>query len=125
MAAARVIFYAGPPVYLQKIVQPLLRLLHSSKEVERVVLVYLLIVAQKSPASHNSFDSTIKLIFLVQELLSPHHTRFFLKTSDTHKAKRDKIQLLLRTLNSDNYGAILREFIVRSPRTLSSELITV
>jgi len=122
MAAARVIFYAGPPVYLQKIVQPLLRLLHSSKEVESIVLVYLLIVAQKSPVGHNFFTAQ-KLIFLVQELLSAYHTRFFLKTSDTHKAKRDKIRLLLRILNLDNYGAILREFIVRSPRTLSSELI--
>jgi len=55
MAAARVIFYTGPPVYLQKIVQPLLRLLYSSKEVERIVLVYLLIVAQKSPVGHNFF----------------------------------------------------------------------
>jgi len=63
MAAARVIFYTGPPVYLQKIVQPLLRLLHSSKEVERIVLVYLSIVAQKSPVGHNFFYSTAKLIF--------------------------------------------------------------
>lgn len=63
MAAARAIFYAGPPVYLQKIVQPLLRLLHSSKEIERIVLVYLSIVAQKSPVGHNFFYSTVKLIF--------------------------------------------------------------
>jgi AP-3 complex subunit beta len=49
MTAARVIYYAGPPAYLQKTVNPLLKLLHKSREVERVVLVYLLIIVQKMP----------------------------------------------------------------------------
>ncbi|KAF5359621.1 hypothetical protein D9756_003261 [Leucocoprinus leucothites] len=100
MAVVRVIYYAGPSVYLQKVVQPLLRLLHQSREVERVVLVYLLILVQKSP-----------------ELFSPYHTRLFLRTDDSREVKRDKIRLLLRILNSDNYGAILREFIDYSDDT--------
>lgn len=49
MAAARVFYYAAPPSYLGKIVQPLLRLLNTSKEVERVVLVYLFVISRFAP----------------------------------------------------------------------------
>lgn len=57
----------------------------------------------------------------LQELFSPYYSRFLLRTDDTREVKRDKIRLLLRILTPENYGAILREFIV-SGVTLSSEL---
>ncbi|KAF9446612.1 hypothetical protein P691DRAFT_761494 [Macrolepiota fuliginosa MF-IS2] len=94
MAAAKVIYYAGPPPYLQKLPLPLLKLLRKSREIERVVLVYLLIIVPKAP-----------------ELFSPYYSRFLSRTDDTREVKRDKIRLLLRILTLENYGAILREFI--------------
>ncbi|KXN91626.1 AP-3 complex subunit beta-2 [Leucoagaricus sp. SymC.cos] len=100
MAAVRVIYYAGPPGYLERVVQPLLKLLHKSREVERVVLVYLLIIVQKA-----------------SELFAPHHSRFLLRTDDALEVKRVKIQLLLKILNSENYGTLLREFIDYSDDT--------
>ena len=49
MAATRVLYYAGPPSYWSKTVRPLLRLVNQSREVERVVLVYLLIMSRTKP----------------------------------------------------------------------------
>lgn len=49
MAAVRVIYYAGPPEYLPNLLHPLLKLLHKSREIEQVVLAYLLIVVSKAP----------------------------------------------------------------------------
>jgi len=51
MAAAKVYFYTAPPSYWTTFVHPLLRLLTVSKEVERVVLVDLLIITRKVPVS--------------------------------------------------------------------------
>ncbi|PBK79829.1 hypothetical protein ARMGADRAFT_1021326 [Armillaria gallica] len=94
LAAARVLYYAGPPSYHAKIVQPLLRLLSVSKEIERVVLAYTLIVASASPA-----------------LFSPFYSRFILSSDDLRQVKIDKIKMMLIIVTFDNYPTILREFI--------------
>jgi len=46
VAVARVFYYLGPPSEVAKIVPPLLRLLHVSAEVERIVLTYLTITSR-------------------------------------------------------------------------------
>lgn len=46
LAVVRVFWYAGPPSVHVKVVRPLLRLLHISKEVERVTLSYILVLAR-------------------------------------------------------------------------------
>lgn len=51
IAATRVIFYAAPPSYWPKFVHPLMRLLMTSKEVERVVIVDLIIITKSVPVS--------------------------------------------------------------------------
>ncbi|KAF8905058.1 adaptin N terminal region-domain-containing protein [Gymnopilus junonius] len=94
VAATRVYFYAAPTSYWPKFVQHILRLLVASPEVERVVLVDLLILSRS--ASH---------------LFSPHYTHFLLRSDDLTIVKKDKIHLLLQVLTEDNYPAILREFI--------------
>ncbi len=52
MAAVKVIYYAGPPEYSPKLLHPLLKLLHKSREIEQVVLAYILIVVSKTPVWH-------------------------------------------------------------------------
>ncbi|KAG5646111.1 hypothetical protein DXG03_004350 [Asterophora parasitica] len=94
LAVSRIFYYAGPPSQLSKIVQPLLRLLSISKEVERVVLVYLHMISRTAP-----------------NLFAPFYPRFLLRTDDLRQVKQDKIKLLLNIINVDNYSAILREFI--------------
>ncbi|KDR78991.1 hypothetical protein GALMADRAFT_224240 [Galerina marginata CBS 339.88] len=94
MAATRVFFYGAPPSYWPKFVHPVLRLLSSSREVERVVLVDLLIIGRSTP-----------------HLFSPHYTRFLVRSDDFTQVKKDKIRSLLQVLTTDNYTAILREFI--------------
>lgn len=52
LAVTRVFYYLSPSPSsssLSTIVQPLLRLLTVSKEVERVVLVYILVIARRAP----------------------------------------------------------------------------
>lgn len=51
LAVVRVFYYAGPPSSTSKIVNPLLRIMHASREVERVVLAYLLIITRAHPVS--------------------------------------------------------------------------
>ena len=51
IAATKVIFYAAPPSYWPKFVHPLMRLLMTSKEVERVVIVDLIIITKSVPVS--------------------------------------------------------------------------
>lgn len=107
------IYYAGTIGYLQKTVHPLFKLLRKSKEVERVVLAYLLVLVPKAPVCKFPSSSIRVLIVLEQDLFSPYYSRFLLRTDDIREVKRDKIQLLLKILTPENYGAILREFIVR------------
>ena len=52
LAVARVIYYLAPASELPKIVPPLLRLLHVSPEVERVVLTNLVITASALSVSY-------------------------------------------------------------------------
>ncbi|GLB40583.1 putative non-SMC mitotic condensation complex subunit 1 [Lyophyllum shimeji] len=94
LAVARVFYYAGPPSYLSKIVHPVLRLLSTSKEVERVVLVYLNVISRTAP-----------------NLFAPFYLRFLVRTDDLRQVKRDKIRLLLNIITVENYSAILRELI--------------
>lgn len=51
IAATKVIVYAAPPSYWPKFVHPLMRLLMTSKEVERVVIVDLIIITKSAPVS--------------------------------------------------------------------------
>lgn len=60
-----------------------------------------------------SFSTLVPLRMSIQDMFSPYYSRFLLRTNDARETKRNKIQLLLQVLNSENYGAILREFIVR------------
>ncbi|KAL1744133.1 adaptin N terminal region-domain-containing protein [Schizophyllum fasciatum] len=94
MAATRVFFYAGTPSYHGRIVQPLIRLLAMSKEVERVTITHILLLSETLP-----------------HLFAPHYTRFLGRSWDARPAKLDKIRLMLNILDADNHQAILREFI--------------
>jgi len=94
LAVARVFYYLAPQSEIKKIVPPLLRLLHISIEVERVVLTYILTVARAYP-----------------DLLAPHYSYFLVRTSDIRPVKTDKILLLQAVLSPENYQALLREFI--------------
>ncbi|KAF8150686.1 adaptin N terminal region-domain-containing protein [Crassisporium funariophilum] len=94
MAATKVLFYAAPLSYWPKFVHPLLRLLMTSKEVERVVLVDLIIITNVVPS-----------------LFSPFYARFLVRSDDLIQVKKDKINLLLNVLTVDNYAAIMREFM--------------
>ena len=49
LTAARLIYYLAPASQLSDAIGPLLRLLVGSKEVERVVLASLLVIADKNP----------------------------------------------------------------------------
>lgn len=64
MAATRVLFYAGPTRYWLKFVHPLLRLLNSSKEVERVVLVDLVVICKTAPVSSNQLSFFLSVFLL-------------------------------------------------------------
>lgn len=55
MAVSRTIYYVAPVKERQKFVLPLLRLLHSSQEVERVTLENLRVIAHASPVSSRQF----------------------------------------------------------------------
>ena len=47
----------------------------------------------------------------------PHYSRFLIKATDIKKVKLDKLNILLKLLSSENYQALLREFVVSSIRT--------
>lgn len=91
IAATRVIFYAGPPSYHPKVVQPLLRLLHISPEVERIVLAYIL---ASNPV-----------------LFASHPTPFFISAADLPENRACKLRILLAILNFDNHPTVLRELV--------------
>ncbi|KIK10203.1 hypothetical protein K443DRAFT_126976 [Laccaria amethystina LaAM-08-1] len=94
LAATRVFYYGAPTSQLPKIVHPLLRLLNTSPEVERVVVVYLLVITKSAPG-----------------LFAPFYSRFLVRSDDFPQLKKDKIKLLLNVLSVDNYQTVLREFI--------------
>jgi AP-3 complex subunit beta len=121
-AVARVFFYAGSVPHLSKAVTPLLRIMQTSTEVERVVLAYLLVICEthsvrrclglavSSSRAYPRVDS--------QDLFAPSYTRFLVRTDDASAVKSMKIQLLLRFMNSENHQALLREFIVSGPSSI-------
>ncbi|KAF8556169.1 hypothetical protein OG21DRAFT_1495700 [Imleria badia] len=94
LAVVRVFYYAGPPSSTSKIVNPLLRIMHVSREVERVVLAYLLIISRAHP-----------------QLFSTQYQRFLVRTDDPSQVKRDKIKVMLNLCDVDNHQPLLREFI--------------
>ncbi|CCM06428.1 uncharacterized protein FIBRA_08689 [Fibroporia radiculosa] len=100
LAVARVFYYLGPQSQTSKVVLPLLRLLHASQEVERVVLAYL---ATASP--------------LLSQALAPHYARFLVRTDDVRQTKKDKIRLLRAVITPDTHQALLREFIAYADDT--------
>jgi AP-3 complex subunit beta len=51
LAVCRVFYYLGPKSYTAKIVNPLLRLMSISKEIERVALPYVYVVSHAHPVS--------------------------------------------------------------------------
>lgn len=101
LAATKVFFYGAPPSHWSKFAGPIMQLITNSKEVERVVLMDLLIITRDAP-----------------HLFSPHYTRFLVRSDDLTVVKKAKIQLLLRLLTVDNWSSILREFIVSAPSLL-------
>ncbi|KAI0926282.1 hypothetical protein AcW1_008493 [Taiwanofungus camphoratus] len=94
LAVARAFFYLSPSSEVSKIVSPLLRLLHVSPEVERVVLAHL-VVASRSLSS----------------ALAPFYARFLIRADDVRQVKRDKVRLLRAVMTVDNHQALLRELI--------------
>ncbi|KAH8117745.1 adaptin N terminal region-domain-containing protein [Phellopilus nigrolimitatus] len=95
LAVARAFFYLSPSSQLAKTVNPLLRLLPTSREVERVVLACFVVISRDAP-----------------QLLVPHYSRFFIRTTDIREVKRDKLRVLLKLLTPENHQVLLREFVV-------------
>ncbi|KAG8846034.1 AP-3 complex subunit beta [Serendipita sp. 411] len=93
LAVSRALYYLGPPSDTPKIVPPLLKLLHTSTEIERVVVEELYIIARASP-----------------ELLSSHYSRLFLRSSDLPSTKLAKLRILVKLMKSENASALLGEF---------------
>jgi len=94
MSVARGFYYLALPSQHHKIVHPLLRLLATSLEVERVVLAYILSI------SHTASN-----------LFSPHYTQFIVRSDDSTQVKGIKTRLLRNFVTADNCQALLREFI--------------
>ncbi|KAJ4001374.1 adaptin N terminal region-domain-containing protein [Lentinula boryana] len=94
LASVRIFWYLGPPSVHGKVVRPLLRLLQVSKEVERVTLSYILVLARTSAS-----------------LFSPHFVRFFMLSDDPRQVKAEKIKLLVCLINYENHQSIFRELI--------------
>ncbi|KAG9026257.1 AP-3 complex subunit beta, partial [Serendipita sp. 407] len=93
LAVSRALYYLGPPSDTPKIVPPLLKLLRTSTEIERVVVEELYIIARASP-----------------ELLSSHYSRLFLRSSDLPSTKLAKLRILVKLMKSENASALLGEF---------------
>ncbi|KAG8843464.1 AP-3 complex subunit beta, partial [Serendipita sp. 405] len=93
LAVSRALYYLGPPSDTPKIVPPLLKLLRTSTEIERVVVEELYIIARASP-----------------ELLSSHYNRLFLRSSDLPSTKLAKLRILVKLMKSENASALLGEF---------------
>ncbi|KAI0090180.1 adaptin N terminal region-domain-containing protein [Irpex rosettiformis] len=94
LAVARTFYYIAPPSETGKIIPPLLRLLHISPEIERVVLPYLLMISRT-----------------LGHLLVPSYTYFLVRADDTSQVKKDKMRLLRAVIKPENYHALLGEFI--------------
>ncbi|KDQ14349.1 hypothetical protein BOTBODRAFT_132529 [Botryobasidium botryosum FD-172 SS1] len=93
LAVFRVFYYVGPPSGQSKAVPHLLRLLHRSPQIERVVLENLAVVGRESP-----------------RLLMSSMNRFFLKADDLVATKRAKLRILVTLVTPENVQTLLREF---------------
>ncbi|OSX59030.1 hypothetical protein POSPLADRAFT_1151272 [Postia placenta MAD-698-R-SB12] len=100
LAVARVFYYLGPPSEVSKVVCPLLRLLPTAPEVERVVLAHL---------------GTV--LIGIQQALSPFYNRLLVRADDVRQVKKDKVRLLCAVISTDNYQPLLREFITYADDT--------
>ena len=113
LAVARAFQYLGLPSDTKKIVSPLLRLLRMSPEIERVTLAYILSVARSSPVRQHLVHYAIDTNLTCEKtLFATHWNSFLVRTDDTQKVKKDKMQLLRLVLSPENYQALLREFTV-------------
>ncbi|ELU40168.1 beta-NAP protein [Rhizoctonia solani AG-1 IA] len=92
LSVTRIHWYLAPSSYRSKILSPLLRLLHLSTEIERVVVENLGVIAQEQPS-----------------LLKPYLTRFFVRASDSPPAKISKLRILLALVDASNVGSIINE----------------
>ncbi|KAG8863143.1 AP-3 complex subunit beta [Tulasnella sp. 330] len=93
MAVARTFYYVGPATEHHHIIEPLLRQLRVSEEVERVLLEDLCLIAARSP-----------------DLLRSYASRFYIRAGDISPVKRTKIRILVSLLAPDNGHTLLREF---------------
>ncbi|KAF8604678.1 hypothetical protein BDV93DRAFT_440456 [Ceratobasidium sp. AG-I] len=93
LATAKIYWYLAPRSYRPKVISPLLRLMHVSPEIERVVVENLGIIAQEHPS-----------------LLKSHLARFFVRSSDTPATKIAKLRILLALVDAGNVGAVTNEF---------------
>lgn len=111
LAVSRAFYYTAPPSERTRIVLPLLRLLHTSLEVERVAVEELYLLARDNPVSikrlHGNFGD-----HLSKDLLSSHHSRFYLRSTEPTSTKMAKLRILVHILRSANANAILQEFEV-------------
>ncbi|KAI0346195.1 hypothetical protein BDW22DRAFT_1323138 [Trametopsis cervina] len=94
LAAARTFYYIAPSSEHEKIIAPLLRLLHISPEIERVVLRYLLMISRT-----------------LSHALVNFYTYFLVRADDTPQTKKDKMRLLQTIIQPENHQTLLREFI--------------
>ncbi|TDL25466.1 hypothetical protein BD410DRAFT_743013 [Rickenella mellea] len=94
LAVTRLFHYLAPPSERHKYVDPLLRLLPRSKEIERIVLSYLVVLSHDSPS-----------------LFAPLHARFYVRATNIYSTKRDKIRILLNLATAENYQPLTREFM--------------
>ncbi|KAA1467419.1 hypothetical protein DENSPDRAFT_862985 [Dentipellis sp. KUC8613] len=94
LAVSRTFYYLALPSEHTKLVHPLLRLLDTSTEVERVTLTYILTIARTSP-----------------DLFAAQYARFLVCADDSSFVKAEKMHLLQLFVNGDNWQALLREFV--------------
>lgn len=94
LSVSRAFYYLALPPHHHKVVRPLLRLLGSSPQVERVALAYILSIARTSP-----------------HLFAPYYAYFVVRADDSVHGKADKVRLLELFVNVENHQALLREFI--------------
>jgi AP-3 complex subunit beta len=114
MAATRAFYYLAPSSRHTVFVSPLLRLLHTSKEVERVILSYVEVIAQDEPVRDDFLITPMwQLSSSLQHLFASNYTHFIVKTSDFPVTKQLKLKILTSLLNAENWSTLLREFVVR------------
>ncbi|KZT73489.1 hypothetical protein DAEQUDRAFT_754362 [Daedalea quercina L-15889] len=109
LAVARAFYYLAPSSEVPKLVLPLLRLLHASREVERVVLAYLLIASRTLSVSR--LAGGIKFFAERQQhAIAPHYARCLVRADDVRQTKVAKVRLLRALITPETHPALLREF---------------